>query len=296
MKTQRRRGFTLVELLVVIAIIGLLVALLLPAIQGARESARRMQCANNMAQLVIAVHNYEMAHRVFPPGVVNNTEPVLAQPSGYHHGWIVQVLPYLDELNTFRQVDFKVGVYAPGNAKVRAHDGQAWHCPSSDARFAMYGQKVDFSNYAGVCGDVETPIDTRNNGIFFMNSFLPVDKVTDGLSYTLLLGEKVIDPTDLGWMSGTRATLRNTGTGINITGFTSRRMVIADKTQLSESARTAQLKNPSYVGGFGSEHPQGCNFAMADGRVLFLPETIAAKIYRLLGNRADGQMIDGDAF
>ena len=84
----RSRGFTLIELLVVIAIISVLVALLLPAVQAAREAARRAQCLNNLMQLAIALQNYEASYEVFPPGVVNDTGPVLDQPKGYHFGWL----------------------------------------------------------------------------------------------------------------------------------------------------------------------------------------------------------------
>src|SRR5215469_2590915 len=89
----RPRGFTLIELLVVIAIIAVLIALLLPAVQSAREAARRAQCTNNLMQLAIALQNYEGSYEAFPPGVVNETGPILDQPKGYHVGWLVRLLP-----------------------------------------------------------------------------------------------------------------------------------------------------------------------------------------------------------
>ena len=92
------RAFTLIELLVVIAIIAVLIALLLPAVQAAREAARRAQCANNLVQLGIALQNYEASFERLPPGVVNDTSPVLDQPKGYHFGWLTQILT-LRELN-----------------------------------------------------------------------------------------------------------------------------------------------------------------------------------------------------
>src|SRR6476646_404760 len=94
--SREPRGFTLIELLVVIAIISVLIALLLPAVQSAREAARRSQCVNNLMQLGIALQSYESAHEVLPPGVVNETGPVLDQPKGYGFGWMVQILPYYE--------------------------------------------------------------------------------------------------------------------------------------------------------------------------------------------------------
>src|ERR1700754_2067028 len=99
MRTLKARAFTLIELLVVIAIIAILIALLLPAVQQAREAARRTQCKNNLMQLGIALHNYQMAFEPPPPGVVNSTGPVLNSPSGYHMGWIAQILPYIEQRN-----------------------------------------------------------------------------------------------------------------------------------------------------------------------------------------------------
>ena len=112
---MRRRAFTLIELLVVIAMIAVLVALLLPAVQAAREAARRCYCVNNVMQLGIAVHNYNVMHGVLPPGVVNDTGPIHNVPSGYHFGWIVQVLPYIDRRQVAGYVDARRSVYAPEN-------------------------------------------------------------------------------------------------------------------------------------------------------------------------------------
>src|SRR5438874_5474009 len=103
-RTPRRcRGaFTLIELLVVIAIIATLIALLLPAVQQAREAARKTQCRNNLMQIGLALHNYEMAHECLPPGSIDPNRPIRNEAKGFHVGWIVQLLPFLDQTNTFQ--------------------------------------------------------------------------------------------------------------------------------------------------------------------------------------------------
>src|SRR5438105_3514069 len=133
MKRRFAGGFTLVELLVVIAIIGVLVALLLPAVQAAREAARRTSCANNLTQLGIAIQNYEMAHGVYPPGTIDAAGPIMNVSTGYHHNWIVQMLPYIEEQNAYNLLDKKLSIYHPANAAVAANMPRLLNCPSSGA-------------------------------------------------------------------------------------------------------------------------------------------------------------------
>ncbi|MDR1957747.1 MAG: DUF1559 domain-containing protein, partial [Planctomycetaceae bacterium] len=101
-----KHAFTLIELLMVIAIIGVLIALLLPAVQAARESARRFQCTNNMMQLGVAVKHSEENHGVLPAGTVNDTGPVRNVPIGNHMGWIPRLLPYIEQTPLYEQIHF----------------------------------------------------------------------------------------------------------------------------------------------------------------------------------------------
>ena len=103
MKYERRTAFTLVELLVVIAIIGILVALLLPAVQAAREAARRISCTNNLTQLILAVQNYEMSYRAYPPGTLEEKGPIVNEAKGYHHNWVSRLLPYIEKKRPIRR-------------------------------------------------------------------------------------------------------------------------------------------------------------------------------------------------
>ena len=113
---KRRGGFTLIEMLMVLTVIGIIVGLLLPAIQSARETARRTQCGQHLLQLGIALGNYASTHRVFPPGVVNDKGPIASRPKGYHVGWPVQILPFIEQGNIYRHIDFRRGVYDAANS------------------------------------------------------------------------------------------------------------------------------------------------------------------------------------
>ena len=207
-------AFTLIELLVVIAIISVLIALLLPAVQAAREAARRAQCLNNMMQLGIAIQNYESSHEMLPPGVVNLTGPILDQPKGYHFGWLVQILPYCEQRNVYNHFNFKFGLYETQNFTTRTTLVRGFLCPSDPG--ANRGPTgVAMTNYAGSHNDVEAPIAASNNGVLFLNSAIRFEDITDGTSQTIFLGEKSNDGLGEGWASGTRASLRNSGSGIN---------------------------------------------------------------------------------
>jgi prepilin-type N-terminal cleavage/methylation domain-containing protein len=214
--TVRRHAFTLVELLVVIAIIGILVAMLLPAIQAAREAARRSACSNKMMQFGMAIHGYESAHGVLPPGVTNPTGPIRNQPVGQHISWIVHLLPYMEENVVYRHIDLEAGAYDPKNKDVRELSVAGLICPSD----SIEGASPAVTSYAGCHHDVEAPIDADNHGVLFLNSRLRMKDISDGAKYTIFAGEKLFEQKvpDLGWMSGTRATLRNTGTPLNDTG------------------------------------------------------------------------------
>jgi prepilin-type N-terminal cleavage/methylation domain-containing protein/prepilin-type processing-associated H-X9-DG protein len=296
---RQRPAFTMIELLVVIAIIAVLVTLLLPAVQSAREGARRVQCTNNLLQLGIALGNYASAHRVLPPGVVNDTGPILNVPQGYHYSWVVQVLPFIESGNVYRRFDFRHGVYQADNATARDAKIATFLCPSD---------KSGLMSYVGCHHDVEAPIDADNRGVLYLNSHVAFDDITDGRAYTILLGEVWNGPS-LGWASGTRATLRNTGTRINEPGPVlpnpRGRALGKPKTQPDpEVDNLAAMKamveqgilGIDFVGGFASRHSQGANFLFCDCSVRFLSQSINDRVYRLLGNRADGDLIDSGEY
>jgi prepilin-type N-terminal cleavage/methylation domain-containing protein/prepilin-type processing-associated H-X9-DG protein len=293
-------AFTLIELLVVIAIISVLIALLLPAVQAAREAARRAQCLNNMMQLAIAVQNYESSHEVLPPGVVNLTGPIVDQPKGYHFGWLTQVLPYCELKNVYNHFNFKIGLYETQNFTTRTTLVRGFICPSdSGANRGPTG--VAMTNYVGSQNDVEAPITASNNGVLFLNSAVRFEDITDGTSQTIFLGEKTNDGLGEGWASGTRASLRNSGSGINRTTNPSSPASLAgddgeDAAGAASGVAATSFDTLSFVGGYNSRHPGGANFVFGDGSVRFLKTSISAGTFRLLANRADGEIISSDKF
>lgn len=316
-RRSSHRGFTLVELLVVIAIIGILIALLLPAVQAAREAARRSQCSQRLSQLIIAVHNYELTHSVYPPGTINSKGPILSVPRGYHHNWIEQILPYVEQKNTYNAIDLSVSVYHRNNLPVRSLQIAMLKCPST------WVTSKGVSSYAAVHHDAEAPIDTTNNGVFFLNSRIRYEDIGDGSSHTLFLGEKDVESGDLGYLSGTRATLRNVGGGIGRTVRAAGSAAIIEATPDEELLRefdetpvtplssaearpdagpdagplgAATPASPTTVGGFSSAHPGGAQFALGDGSVRFLSMTITRTILQQLAHRNDGKLLDDESY
>ena len=268
---KRRPGFTLIELATVVAVIAVLIALLLPAVQSAREAARRTQCNNNLMQLGIALANYEATHRVLPPGVVNLTGPIDNTPVGYHFNWITQILPYIEERSVTNHLNINVSLYDTSNDSARAVTLNVLICPS-DYRRGMYAgfgtgavtvlPESPSCSYAACHNDVESPIDADNHGVFFLNSHVRLDEIEDGLGVTFFVGEKFLVGDQLGWASGTSATLRNTGTPLNRTAWAVMNLAEAANPPDPNGDPPRAGKIPSIVGGFGSYHAQISNFLL----------------------------------
>ena len=194
-----RRGFTLVELLVVIAIIGLLVALLLPAIQAARESARKTSCRNNLHQIGVAMHNYEAAFGKLPPGY---KYALSAQGNALGHSWTDMILPFMELQSIHDRIDFKKPIYDPVNAPIRETHVESLICPTDDISPTGFVEMGD-ERYAMACyvanfgtpdldEDQEQALASSGRpwGPFYRNSKTKLKDITDGTAKTLMVGER----------------------------------------------------------------------------------------------------------
>ena len=289
-----RRGFTLVELLVVIAIIGVLIALLLPAVQQAREAARRMQCSNNLKQMGLACHNYLDTYQgYFPPGSFYHAT------KKWSHGFAVAMLPYLEQNALYEAYDFTIDPLAAGNKDVRWTQVDAFFCPSyngepintstnaySDgALFTYQGVAGVYYNDAALDSGVTdaNPGKISSNGVFRFDGPQRAATIVDGLSNTVMIGEFVHqDRTGVNsgipgnvrlWVTGTTKT---TGTDSD-KGLYSTKVIYQDTIN---STRDRLMGVGFNHLPFGSKHPGGAQFSVSDGSVRFLPETINFDVYR----------------
>jgi len=288
MRNRERDGFTLVELLVVIAIIGLLIALLLPAVQAAREAARRMQCSNNLKQLGIAIHNYHDAYKVVPPSFRWR-----ADGNGPSGGWIVRTLPFLEENALYQQfAALKFNIVDPKALPLIQTILPQLRCPSDDSsgsltdhQYQWEGTLVAQGNYKGCIGDPrmggggvsgsqDRHMTTPNNGMFWRYSYLnPVSfrKIPDGLSKTFMVGEDIPEYNYHSMWSYCNGDYSSCHQVLNF---------------LPNPPTAADWPNTI---SFRSRHAGGAHFCFADASVHFIPDEIDFMLYRALSTR-DGKL------
>jgi prepilin-type N-terminal cleavage/methylation domain-containing protein/prepilin-type processing-associated H-X9-DG protein len=300
-----RRGFTLIELLVVISIIGLLIALLLPAVQAAREAARRAQCVSNLKQLGLAVHNYESTHRTLPPGYVSNFDAD-GNDTGPGWGWAAMLLPPLEQNPLFNAVNFNLAIETPANLTARLSVINVYLCPSDTVRpsWTAYQRTLDGtptqaicqvgpSNYVGVTGTTEPSAD--GNGVFFRNSQVAIRDVTDGTSQTLAVGERSHRLGEATWVGSVTNTVLYPPPG-DTDGVGFPRAETAPGMTLGHIGERHGPGDPaSEVNQFYSLHAgRGVNFLFVDGHVAFLKSTMNYQTYLALATRAGGEAVSGD--
>lgn len=316
--SSHKRAFTLVELLVVIAIIGVLIALLLPAVQQAREAARRSQCRNNMKQMGLALHNYHGTYGSFPPSTVRAPYTVASGWFGKPGwGWGALILPFVEQSGlhdalgvTVNQLQYYNTV--PNMVQLTQTKLDVYLCPSSpipdlNAKFkkdAFAAEDVPASsNYKGVFGTNNEgatsggPADcpsgwyrgycfNAEDGVFGGGSKVKFRDITDGTSNTLAIGEVTYG--DLGDGIDRMASV---WVGMyNGSGWSGNDQVVR-VTQESIKNTTARRLFGTFRNAYSSHHPGGVQFLMGDGSVQFLPETINGVTLENLAARADGNVV-----
>jgi prepilin-type N-terminal cleavage/methylation domain-containing protein len=319
MRTPAQRAFTLVELLVVITIIGVLIALLLPAVQAVREAARRAQCSNNVKQISLALHNYHQTQNLFPPGcIVRMGTPPAWQPlqearatSGQNlHGtsWLLQVLPYLELQGLYDHWDFSKNV--TGNAALAQTDIPIFYCPTrrngirseDQEHLVVWSWERGGNDYGGCIGagngwkndthryfaGVDRGYESEHwqfplrAGIFLPNTSASFADVRDGTTCTIMIGELqrlVSPPSGICSMDGWAE-------GGVATLFTTND---AEHSEGNPGKYQTGGMNNLFFESAGSDHSGGAHFGMADGSVHFIAQTIDRMVYRYLGSMADGQ-------
>lgn len=288
-----RPGFTLVELLVVIAIIGILVALLLPAIQAAREAARRSQCSNNLKQIGLGLMNYHDTHNAFPAGW--NKQSPNGQPDW---GWAVMILPFTEQATLYEELNpterrlsqlYVAGAPAATQQLLQTPI-KTYRCPSDTLKalntLITFGSTNHFrlatSNYVASVGTGSQTGTGANNGVFYGNSWHGVKDLLDGTAQTIAVGERSASHQAAQWA----------GVGGNNS--------IGNEHQPRTTARGGFVINFDYTGtgapqnqskGYASYHPGGTQFVMCDGAVRFVSQNTNSTIVQRMAIRDDGEAI-----
>jgi prepilin-type N-terminal cleavage/methylation domain-containing protein/prepilin-type processing-associated H-X9-DG protein len=305
-RSRLRTGFTLIELLVVIAIIGVLVGLLLPAVQKVRAQASLAQCSNNLRQIGLALHNYHDTCGSFPPGYVSTSVPVfdydgLGVPTvdkGPGWGWAAYLLDRLEQDNLKRSIDFTSSICGQAAA---AKVVPTYLCPADDApsTFEVEGYRgfviavVAHANYVGVHGSTE-PTDATDNGdgIFFNNSKIRIADITDGTSNTIAVSERASNLALASWTGSVP-----NGLVANLSGVPGSEAGGSPLFCVGHTGTVPEGQNPNnnlgYVDDFTSRHTGGLNCLFADGSVHFISNNIDIPTWVALATRAGGEVVAG---
>jgi prepilin-type N-terminal cleavage/methylation domain-containing protein/prepilin-type processing-associated H-X9-DG protein len=329
--TTPRRGFTLIELLVVIAIIAVLIALLLPAVQQAREAARRIQCRNNLKQIGLALHNYESTHCLWPE------QSGAPQPGSLYNmpfsSWMTSILPYFDQANLYQGYNWSRDWLDPVNQTAVMASLSVYNCPSapvrpgfeytvlvtySDAvtttptlgsRSFYYGATTDYTNVGGIGTNLNNslprPVANPTSSGILMSTAVSLAAVTDGLSNTILVtecagrpnlyqrGRLIPDGTTPKTWSGSSTRPFPVG-GVwasHNKGFLIDGAQSNGYTNTTPGVAPANYSNDNEVYAF---HPGGAHALMADGSVRMVAESMSLQVLCGMATRAGGEVLSTD--
>ncbi len=289
------RAFTLVELLVVIAIMGVLVAMLLPAVQRAREAANRSNCNSRLKQIGIALLNYHDAHETFPPGYISGFDSA-GNDTGPGWGWASMILPQMEQSSLHGRIQFGQPIEAPSQAAARATSIPAYLCPSDGAPPIWTAVtrdsagnptaaicQVASASYVGVFGVTEPGVD--GEGVFFRNSEIALRDVTDGASSTLLVGERSYRWSDSTWVGAvTNAQLFPPANSPAVPFIENASgMVLGHTFEGPPNAAGLECND------FSSQHADGANLLFCDGHVQFISASMEKRLFRALSTRSGGE-------
>ena len=258
-KFVRTTGFTLVELLVVIAIIGILIGMLLPAVQAVREAARRTQCANHLKQIGLALHSHHAAKQEFPIGTVEWRSGT--DTSQRQLAWSAYLLPFLEQENVFEQLDLQQAFDAADNQAGAATVLTVYLCPST-AREEDQPDGRGACDYGGIFGERIVSPNNPPKGVMLIDQAISIRDVTDGTSHTLIVAEDSKSP-DAQWING-----RN----------------IFDQAFSINQA-------PAFENDIRSEHPGGANGVFCDGSVRFLSDSMDDQPLAAICTRGLGEVV-----
>ena len=284
---SRRAGFTLVELLVVIAIIGVLIALLLPAVQAAREAARRTQCKNNLHQIGLALHNFAGTHGHFPSAYeATGTLP------GW--GWGTFILPFAENQPLYDAMGLPKSIFGNNAAPalptpLTQTKLMLFRCPS-DPSPERNPERLEHatSNYRAVAGPITFPTFTANldmGGVMYHNSQQRIARILDGTSNTLIVGECILDV-----RTGKRAAIWPGMTGIRTSGSPPTASIWISDVMWWVDDAAAYINGPAPQA-FSSRHSGGAFFAFCDGSVRFFRNGTDIRVVKWLAGRDDGQVV-----
>jgi prepilin-type N-terminal cleavage/methylation domain-containing protein/prepilin-type processing-associated H-X9-DG protein len=310
-KAPRRspRAFTLVELLVVLAILGVLLALLLPAVQKARAAANRVACASNLRQVGLPLHQFENARGAFPPGAVYGPyAPAGVRARALHGGWPF-LLPYLEQRPLSRRYDWDVSSFDPPNWPAVAVQLKALQCPAAEPNRVVTaehpgegfeeggeGACADYGPVLGVyrgladLGLIDRAADYR--GALAVNSMCRVADITDGMSNTLLVAEDAGRPQL--WRAGRPVPGAFSDGGPWASSLNAVLIAGASADGAATPGPCAlNCTNDRQPYGF---HPGGCNFLFADGSVHLLRTGLDIRVLAALATRAGGEVVSGNGY